>query len=94
MITLTLSMSNTKSDIKITDILAFDMNIKKNCHTAVHITGVIAEDIGETVIFQQLEQSTITVSETKNDETFLNWIFFNASLDKSRCNVYNVAYQK
>jgi len=69
MITLTLSMSNTKSDIKITDILAFDMNIKKNCHTAVHITGVIAEDIGEAVIFQQLEQSTITISETKNDET-------------------------
>lgn len=52
------------SDLNISEIQEFDMKIGKNCHTAARIIGSIPDETGESLVFQKLEESSVTVSST------------------------------
>lgn len=69
MITLTLNINDLNNKhVEITDILTFDMDVKKNCHTEARITGVVSENIGNALVFQQSNKSTMSISETKDND--------------------------
>lgn len=55
------------SDLNISEILEFDMEVKKNCHTIAYITGIVPEEIGESSVLQKLEGSRLSVSEAEEN---------------------------
>lgn len=61
-----------KSDLNISEIQGFDMEIKKNCHTIARITGVVSDEIGVSPILQSMEGSSITVSEADENGNEIN----------------------
>ncbi|MGL5437599.1 MAG: hypothetical protein ACRDBO_19795 [Lachnospiraceae bacterium] len=54
-------------DFYIIEILEFNMEIKKNIHATAKLTGYIPEEVGNAIIFQQLENGTVIVN-TDDDE--------------------------
>ncbi len=51
------------SMLNICEILEFDMEIKKNCHTIARITGYVPDEMGESPILQKLEESSLSVTK-------------------------------
>lgn len=52
------------SELNISEVQEFDMNIEKNCHTVARIAGSIPAEVGASPVFQKLTGSSITVSAT------------------------------
>jgi hypothetical protein len=55
------------SILNINEVIEFEMNTKKNCHTLAKLKGYISEDIGVSPILQKLEGSSISVTGIYGD---------------------------